>query len=47
MAIALAVISSLLAVSEGLSLIPQVQANGIFQAVVNILKSVKDFILKK
>ena len=47
MEIALAVVAALLAVSEGLSLIPQLKANGIFQAIVNTLKSVKDFLSKK
>ena len=47
MEIALAVVGALLAVSEGLSLIPQVKANGIFQAIVNTLKTVKDFLTKK
>ncbi len=32
------IISALLAVSEGLSLIPRVRSNGIFQIGVNILK---------
>lgn len=31
-----------LAVSEALSLIPAVQSNGIFQAVYNVLKGLKD-----
>ncbi|MEN6420314.1 MAG: hypothetical protein ABFD76_00075 [Smithella sp.] len=31
----------LLTVSEALSFIPQVKANGIFQAIVNILKTFK------
>lgn len=40
--IALIVVSCLLGLSEGLSLIPQVKANGIFQAILNILKSIKE-----
>jgi hypothetical protein len=43
----LAVLSALLAISEALSLIPQIQANGVFQAVVNGLKMIKDFIGQK
>ncbi len=47
MAIALAVVTALLAISEGLSMIPAVKANGVFQAIYNVLKSVKDFLTKK
>lgn len=47
MAIALAVVTSLLAISEALSLNPNFKANGVFQAVVNILSSIKDFLTKK
>jgi hypothetical protein len=47
MLIALAVVSALLAISEGLSLIPSVKANGIFQALFNILKSIKEFLTPK
>jgi hypothetical protein len=47
MVLALAIVTSLLAISEGLSMIPSVKANGIFQAVQNILKSIKDFLSKK
>lgn len=47
MSIALAIVAALLAISEGLSLIPAVKANGIFQAIYNILKSIKDFLSKK
>lgn len=47
MVIALAVVSALLALSEALSFIPQVKANGVFQALVNILASIKDFLTKK
>lgn len=47
MVIALAVVSALLAISEGLSMIPALKANGIFQAIYNILKSIKDFLTKK
>jgi hypothetical protein len=35
------ILGALLAISEALSLIPAVKANGIFQAIVNILGSVK------
>jgi len=34
------IVSALLAVSEGLSLIPRVRSNGIFQMIVNILRFV-------
>lgn len=47
MSIALAVVAALLAISEGLSMIPAVKANGVFQAIYNILKSVKEFLSKK
>lgn len=47
MVIALAVVSALLAISEGLSLNPKIKANGIFQAIVNILGSIKEFLTKK
>ncbi len=47
MVLALAIVTALLAISEGLSLIPSVKANGIFQAIVNILGSIKDFLTKK
>lgn len=47
MSIALAVVGALLAISEALSMIPAVKANGVFQAIYNILKSVKDFLTKK
>lgn len=33
------ILSILLAVSEGLALIPQVKSNSIFQLVLNVLKS--------
>lgn len=33
-----AIIGALLAVSEALSLIPQVKANGVFQMIWNVLK---------
>lgn len=36
----MALVAALLAVSEVLSLIPQVKANGIFQAIWNILKMI-------
>jgi hypothetical protein len=32
------VVSALLAISEGLSLIPRFKSNGVFQTVVNILR---------
>ena len=32
------IVSALLAVSEGLSLIPRVRSNGVFQMVVNVLR---------
>jgi len=32
------IVSALLAVSEGLALIPRFKSNGIFQIVVNVLK---------
>jgi len=34
------VLAALLAVSEALSLIPQVKANGVFQLVVNLIRKV-------
>ena len=34
----MAVVSALLALSEGLSLIPRFRSNGIFQFIVNMLK---------
>lgn len=34
----MAVVSALLAVSEGLSLIPRFKSNGVFQVVINILR---------
>ena len=34
----MAVVSALLAISEGLSLIPRFKSNGIFQVVVNVLR---------
>jgi len=34
------IVSALLAISEGLSLIPRVKSNGIFQMIVNILRFV-------
>lgn len=40
MTIIMAFVAALLAVSEVLSLIPQVKANGIFQAIWNILKMI-------
>jgi len=47
MEMALAVVSALLAVSEALSLIPSVKANGVFQGLFNMLGSAKDFLAKK
>lgn len=47
MVTALLVVSALLAVSETLSLIPQIKANGIFQALVNGLKQIKAFLTVK
>jgi len=34
----MAIVSALLAVSEGLSLIPRFKSNGIFQVVINVLR---------
>jgi len=34
----MAVVSAMLAISEGLSLIPRFKSNGIFQIVINILR---------
>lgn len=34
----MAIVSALLAISEGLSLIPRFKSNGVFQIVVNVLK---------
>ena len=33
------VVTALLAISEALSLIPQVKSNGVFQVIYNLLKS--------
>jgi hypothetical protein len=46
MVIALAIVTALLAISEALTFIPGVQANGIFQAIFNVLKTVKEFLSK-
>ena len=35
------ILAALFAVSEALSLIPQVKSNGVFQFVFNVLKKVK------
>jgi hypothetical protein len=35
------ILAALLAVSEALSLIPSVKANGVFQSIVNVFKSFK------
>lgn len=45
--IALTIVSALLAVSEALSLNSKIKANGIFQAVVNVIKMVKGFLTDK
>lgn len=34
------IVTALLAVSEGLSLIPSVKSNGVFQFIVNLLKKI-------
>jgi len=34
----MAVVSAMLAISEGLSLIPRFKSNGIFQIIVNVLR---------
>jgi hypothetical protein len=34
----MAIVSAMLAISEGLSLIPRFKSNGVFQIVVNVLK---------
>lgn len=47
MTIILAIISALFAISEVLSFIPWIKANGIFQAIYNGLKSLKDLFLTK
>jgi len=36
---AIIILTALLAVSEALSLIPQVKSNGVFQVIYNLLKS--------
>ena len=36
---AIIILAALLAVSEALSLIPQIKSNGVFQVVHNLLKS--------
>ncbi len=41
------IFAALFAMSEALALIPFVKSNGVFQAVVEALKSLKNFILKK
>jgi hypothetical protein len=35
------ILGALLAISEALSMIPSVKANGIFQAIYNILRGIK------
>ena len=42
----LAVVIALLAVSEALSFVPSIKANGIFQAVVGVLKKIKEVLVK-
>lgn len=41
------ILGSLLSLSEALSLIPGAKSNGIFQLIVNTLKSIKDALLGK
>jgi len=41
------VLSTLFAVSEALSIIPQVRSNGIFQIVFNVLKVLSEKHIKK
>ncbi len=43
--LALAIVGALLAVSEALSFIPSIKANGIFQVVINVLVKCKDFLV--
>ena len=40
------VLGVLLALSEALALIPQVKSNSVFQLVVNVLKKVKEVVVK-
>ncbi len=47
MVVALAIVTALLAMSEALSFIPWIKANGVFQAIANALKSIKEFLSKK
>lgn len=47
MEILVAVLGALLAISEALAFIPGVKANGIFQAIFNGLKKIKDMVSKK
>jgi len=47
MVILAAVMSVLFALSEALSLIPAVKANGVFQAIVAVIKFIMEKILKK
>ena len=44
---ALIIVGAALAVSEALSLIPKLKSNGIFQFIVNILKTFKALVAKK
>ncbi len=46
MEIALAAVVALLALSEALSLIPAIKANGVFQMIVNVLKYIKSVLSK-
>lgn len=41
------IVTALLAVSEALSLIPAVKSNGILQAIFNVLRKIKEFLIKK
>lgn len=41
----LAIVAALLAVSEALSFIPSIKANGVFQVVINVLVKCKDFLV--
>ena len=47
MVILAAVMSVLFALSEALSLIPSVKSNGVFQAIVAVIKFIMEKILKK
>lgn len=47
MIIALIIVTALFAWSELLSMMPGFKANGVFQAVMNFLRSLKAFLIKK